>query len=359
MGAANNEVLKWNGANWAPAADAGGTAYSGGAGLTLNGTAFDVDNLLGEVTGPTNATVIANNAVTSAKINDGTIEEADINDDAITPVKISDGLDNQVLQTISGNTSWTHLTAPLNTGSILFSDGAGGITEDNNQLFWNNTTLRLGVGIPNPDSKLHVNGQIRASTIANGDGSVSLPSYRFQDDLNSGMWLADVSELAFSTNSMERVRIIEDGNVGIGTNAPQEKLHVVGNIRAEGAITASGLITESTPDYVFQKYFLGNSILNPNYEFKELSEIEKFVKENNHLPDIKSAAAIKKQGFWDLGEASRINLEKIEELFLHTIEQEKKIKELESTNKNMASEVEALKAQMEEIKKLLLEKTKE
>jgi peptidoglycan hydrolase CwlO-like protein len=83
------------------------------------------------------------------------------------------------------------------------------------------------------------------------------------------------------------------------------------------------------------------------------------VKKNNHLPGIKSAAAIKEQGFWDLGEASRLNLEKIEELFLHTIEQEKKIKELKSSNKNMASEVEALKAQMEEIKKLLLEKTKE
>ncbi|SNR82079.1 hypothetical protein SAMN04488009_0240, partial [Maribacter sedimenticola] len=65
MGAGDGEVLKWNqtALAWEPAADVGGTTYSGGNGLTLNGTTFDVDNLQGEVTGPTTATVIANDAV--------------------------------------------------------------------------------------------------------------------------------------------------------------------------------------------------------------------------------------------------------------------------------------------------------
>ncbi|PXX26792.1 hypothetical protein C7972_10886, partial [Arenibacter sp. ARW7G5Y1] len=59
MGAANDQVLKWNGTNWAPAADAEGSTITPGIGLTLNGTDFDVDDLAGEVTGPTSATVIA------------------------------------------------------------------------------------------------------------------------------------------------------------------------------------------------------------------------------------------------------------------------------------------------------------
>ncbi|KSA11648.1 hypothetical protein I600_3842 [Maribacter dokdonensis DSW-8] len=221
-------------------------------------------------------------------------------------------------------------------------------------MFWNNTTLKLGVGAPNPDSKLDVNGQIRASTIANGDGAASLPAYRFQDDLNSGMWLPAESELAFSTNSLERLRIIDDGNVGIGLTIPTAKLHVNGDIRAEGEIFATAI--NIVPDYVFQKYFLGNSILNPSYTFKTLAEIEAFVKENNHLPGIQSAQAVKEQGFWNVSESSRVNLEKIEELFLHTIEQEKKIKELQKANTSMSSEIEALKTQMEEIKTMLLEK---
>ncbi|SFR92457.1 hypothetical protein, partial [Maribacter stanieri] len=128
-----------------------------------------------------------------------------------------------------------------------------------------------------------------------------------------------------------------------------------GNLQVGGNVTVTGTHTP-VPDYVFQKYFLGNSILNSNYEFKTLAEIEAFVKENNHLPGIQSAQAVKEQGFWNVSESSRVNLEKIEELFLHTIEQEKKIKELKAANTNMQTEMEALKAQMEEIKTMLLEK---
>lgn len=101
---------------------------------------------------------------------------------------------------------------------------------------------------------------------------------------------------------------------------------------------------------------MGNSILNPSYEFNDLAEIEAFVKENKHLPGIQSAQAVKEQGFWNVSESSRVNLEKIEELFLHTIEQEKKIKELQKANTNMSLELEALKTQMKEIKTMLLEK---
>jgi len=93
--------------------------------------------------------------------------------------------------------------------------------------------------------------------------------------------------------------------------------------------------------------------LNNKYKFYALSEIEKFIKKNHHLPGIQSAKEIKEQGFWNLGEASRINLEKIEELFLHTIEQEKKIKDLEAVNESMSEEVQTLKAQMAEIIKML------
>ena len=128
-----------------------------------------------------------------------------------------------------------------------------------------------------------------------------------------------------------------------------------GNLQVGGNVTVTGTHTP-VPDYVFQKYFLGNSILNSNYEFKTLAEIEAFVKENNHLPGIQSAQAVKEQGFWNVSESSRVNLEKIEELFLHTIEQEKKIKELKAANTNMQTEMDALKAQMEEIKSMLLEK---
>ncbi|WP_324025645.1 hypothetical protein QSV08_00265 [Maribacter sp. BPC-D8] len=226
----------------------------------------------------------------------------------------------------------------------------------NSILSFAGTGSNVGIGNITPQDKLDVDGQIRARNgFAGNIGSSGNPSYGFSTESNMGMYRAGVSQLGFSTSGNEAMRIIANGDIGIGIT-PTVKLHVNGDIRAVGEIQATGDITDNVPDYVFQKYFLGNSILNPNYNFEDLAEIEKFVKENNHLPGIKSATAIKEQGFWDLGETSRVNLEKIEELFLHTIEQEKKIKELQSTNDNMSTELEALKAQMTEIKTMLLEK---
>ncbi|WP_437372843.1 hypothetical protein [Maribacter litoralis] len=206
------------------------------------------------------------------------------------------------------------------------------------------------------ESKLDVDGVIRArDRFRTSSGDAALPGYGFftNTDNNMGMFRAGIDELAFSTDGVERMRIDSVGRVGIGITAPLENLHVDGNIRADDIYSNGALLT---PDYVFQKYFLGNSILNPSYSFKTLAEIEAFVKENNHLPGIQSAQAVKEQGFWNVSESSRVNLEKIEELFLHTIEQEKKIKELQKANTSMSSELEALKAQMQEIKNMVLEK---
>jgi hypothetical protein len=223
------------------------------------------------------------------------------------------------------------------------------------------TNSNFGIGMTNPQDKLDVDGQIRARNgFASTEGSAGNPGYGFytSGDTDIGMFRIAADQLGFSTNGIEALRIDASRNVGIGPTfaggtAIATRLHVDGNIRSEGTIEASGTITKSIPDYVFQKYFKGNSLSNEDYQFENLQEIEKYVKENNHLPGIKSAAEIQQQGFWNLGEASRVNLEKIEELFLHTIEQEKKIKALENTNSTMAKEVKLLKVQMEEIKKML------
>ena len=53
MAPSSGQVLKWNGSAWAPAADAGGSSYSAGAGLLLNGTEFSVT--FGGSGGATNA----------------------------------------------------------------------------------------------------------------------------------------------------------------------------------------------------------------------------------------------------------------------------------------------------------------
>ena len=106
-----------------------------------------------------------------------------------------------------------------------------------------------------------------------------------------------------------------EGNLGIGTaDTRGYRLAVNGKIRAQE------IKVEATPwpDYVFSK----------SYQLPTLQETEKHIKENGKLPGIPSAAEVKANGI-DLGEMNAKLLQKIEELTLHVIEQNKKIIKLE------------------------------
>lgn len=128
----------------------------------------------------------------------------------------------------------------------------------------------------------------------------------------------------------EQLRIAPDGNsffaanVGIGyvstTFAPGEKLKV------SGSITTA---TTTYPDYVFEEYYTGKSLLNSNYKFLNIYDTEKFIKENNHLPGVNSIKDLAKteNGLYsfNLSELSTQTLEKVEELYLHVINQQTQI----------------------------------
>jgi len=78
------------------------------------------------------------------------------------------------------------------------------------------------------------------------------------------------------------------------------------------------------PDYVFAE----------DYKLMSLEELEQSINENQHLPGIPSAQEVSETGF-DLGDMQRRLLEKVEELTLYTIQQEKMIKELQQEIKSM------------------------
>jgi hypothetical protein len=103
---------------------------------------------------------------------------------------------------------------------------------------------------------------------------------------------------------------INKGYVGIGTIVPDEKLTVKGKIHTqEVRVDMTGALV---PDYVFAN----------DYKLKSLLEIESYIKENNHLPEIPSASEIEKKGLL-LAEMNMSLLKKVEELTLYMIEMKK------------------------------------
>ncbi|MDD2345254.1 MAG: hypothetical protein PHY85_03820 [Bacteroidales bacterium] len=75
-------------------------------------------------------------------------------------------------------------------------------------------------------------------------------------------------------------------------------------------------------------------VFHSDYELKSLDEVESFINKNNHLPDVPNEATVMEEGI-DVGEMNAILLQKIEELTLYMIEQNKTIKDLQNEVNNL------------------------
>lgn len=112
------------------------------------------------------------------------------------------------------------------------------------------------------------------------------------------------------------IYIAANGDVGIGNSAPDATLDVNGKILC-GEVEVISL-TE-WKDYVFNK----------DYNLRSLKEVENYITENGHLPDIPSEEEVLTHGY-NMGEMDAALLQKIEELTLYVIELKKEIIELKS-----------------------------
>jgi len=121
------------------------------------------------------------------------------------------------------------------------------------------------------------------------------------------------------------------GNVGIGITTPDSKLSVNGNIRAKEIKVE----IVNWPDYVFAK----------DYSFPSLPETEKHIQEKGHLPGMPSAKEVGTNGI-NLGEMNAMLLQKIEELTLHLIEQNKEIKIIRKENETQREDIIYLKSKL-------------
>jgi len=190
-------------------------------------------------------------------------------------------------------------------------------TNSVDRLFIDNSG-KIGVGTINPDNTLTLNGSIGFLRTGTNPTTTSAGFIKYDNGFiigNSSM----ADPLRFQTNSIDRLYIDNGGNIGIGTTDPDAKLAVKGDIHTkEVRVDVTGAMA---PDYVFEK----------DYNLISLPELETYLKQNKHLPEVPSAKEFEAEGM-KLKEMNLLLLKKVEELTLYVIEQQKRIEKLEKLN---------------------------
>lgn len=196
------------------------------------------------------------------------------------------------IQAASFSTNGTIQSLSSRTGSLIVSD--------------NVTFSRLG-------------GSNKVLVI-NSNGDVGTENYTsFQDNLGDHKALQNINLngklIVNGASSTAGLFVATNGNIGIGTTSPAQKLAVNGNIRAKEIKVE----TANWPDYVFDN----------THELMPLEQVEDYIKQNGRLPEIPSAQEVAENGV-NLGEINALLLKKIEELTLYLIQQQTTINELKT-----------------------------
>jgi hypothetical protein len=219
----------------------------------------------------------------------------------------------------------------------------------------------IGIGTSNPGAVLSIVNstpviQLFDQEVNPGDGSGlgkiafgSVNEFASLEAIRLSGSADDVTALKFSTswatgaggdgNNLERMRINFNGNVGIGTQSPDQKLTVNGTIHSKEVKVDTSI---PVPDYVF----------DADYKLTSLTEVKDYIAKNHHLPEIPSAAQIEKDGL-KLGEMNILLLKKVEELTLHLIEKDQETKELKQSKDIQQTQLDQLKQQLESLTQVI------
>ena len=151
---------------------------------------------------------------------------------------------------------------------------------------------------------------------------------------NNAGWIGTTTNngLHLGTNNASLFFIDNTQNVYIGMTK-QEANNVKQELRNKYRLfVTKGILSEDLA--IAPKSAWADFVFNKDYNLRKLAEVEEFISENNHLPDVPSAKQVADEGY-SQHDMNKVLLQKIEELMLYTIKQEKKIAALETELENL------------------------
>ena len=297
----------------------------------------------------------------------------------------------QLRMRIAGNGNVSIGDNNLAPASRLLIKGSGATNATTSLLIQNSAATELfrvldngnvGIGLTNPAVKLDVAGlganNIDFQTTGRMAIRGSSPGVSFTDGVTEKSFIGWVGSgipsqvfgiytpTADVRGGWNTLNVMSNGSIALGAQATNinAKLDVTGNIFANGKVLIglSGLtqtdyaskvgtyLLAVNGDAIFKRAVVKNYanwadfVFEEKYSLQPLEELERFIKSNKHLPDVPTAAEVEKDGI-DLGSNQTILLQKIEELTLYTIEQNKKNTHQQEQINQLLQEVKSLKSQ--------------
>jgi len=198
------------------------------------------------------------------------------------------------------------------TAAKFVGDGSGltnvsGLWQQNgNNIYYN--TGNVGIGTDNPTADLQIEGRCLIRNL-NGEDAFDVVNDAPANSLSSN------TDLIWG-----RYKYRQDANPRIlhfstwdETKGRREifTLRNNGNVQVGGTVICKKIIVKENPwaDFVFNKTYIPIP----------LNELEAYIKQNKHLPNIPNEKQIKTKGL-DLGEMQKLQMQKIEELTLYIIQ---------------------------------------
>ena len=196
------------------------------------------------------------------------------------------------------------ITADLQNGLLLYN------TTSNKFQYYNGTSW-----LPLSDSS-----------------STSSSGWSLSGNSTSGSFLGTTnnSSIHIRTNGVERMIVDSLGNIGVGTSDTKGYRF---SVNGDAIFTKIKVKQYSGwPDYVFAQ----------ERRLPKLEELERYINDNKHLPDVPSASEVEKSGL-DVGDNQAMLLKKIEELTLYVIDINKKVEKLTEENAQLKKKLESVK----------------
>lgn len=207
----------------------------------------------------------------------------------------------------------------------------------------------IGIGISSPNEKLELyNGNFRASypSLGSSTGIFHIKPNSTKD----GVWLGTTSShnITLAANNKGVIALNKDGYAVVFRNGEYPStLHISTANKAKYSLfVLGGVLSE---DYsIGPKATWADHVFDTDYKLIDLKEVESFIATNNRLPDIPSASEVGAEGY-SLHDMNVKLLQKVEELTLYSIEQNKEIeqlKEIANSYNSLLEKIEKIESKM-------------